>query len=220
MKEVKKHLIIAPHHDDEVIACGGTIAKAVNNNEQVKIIIITKGDLSLKLLDDKDIEFISNIRNEESVNACNVLGVKREDIKFIKKGDRTLIYSLEFVKEIIHEILEFKPNIIYYPHSLEGDRDHKVVNEVVSEAIFLCKSGFINEDGASYIQLCLQYEVWTPMMNYNIAKDITKFADLKKDAISKYKSQLKKLNLAHGILGLNSYRGMQIGVPFAEVFKI
>lgn len=25
----RKHLVIAPHHDDEMIGCGGTIAKAI-----------------------------------------------------------------------------------------------------------------------------------------------------------------------------------------------
>ncbi|WP_326268792.1 PIG-L family deacetylase, partial [Bacillus toyonensis] len=30
---VKKHLVIAPHHDDEVIGCGGTIAQAISKGE-------------------------------------------------------------------------------------------------------------------------------------------------------------------------------------------
>ena len=70
------------------------------------------------------------------------------------------MYSLDFVEEIIHEISKYKPNFIYFPHDMESDRDHRIVNEVVSEAIFLCQSGFLKENCAP---MCLQYEVWTPM---------------------------------------------------------
>ncbi|MEH7813584.1 PIG-L deacetylase family protein, partial [Bacillus toyonensis] len=92
-----------------------------------------------------------------------------------------------------------------------------IVNEVVSEAIFLCQSGFLKENCAP---MCLQYEVWTPMKNYQVVKDITRFIELKKASIKKYESQLKTLNLVDGVLGLNSYRGMQAGVQFAEVFRV
>ena len=32
-----KILVIAPHPDDEIIGCGGTIAKAIENNNNVYI---------------------------------------------------------------------------------------------------------------------------------------------------------------------------------------
>ncbi|PFE13343.1 PIG-L deacetylase family protein [Bacillus cereus] len=211
---VKKHLVIAPHHDDEVIGCGGTIAQAISKGEHVKVIIITKGDLSGG--GENLNEIISN-RENECINACNTLGIEKENVKFLKKPDRSLVYSLDFVEEIIHEISKYKPNFIYFPHDMESDRDHRIVNEVVSEAIFLCQSGFLKENCAP---MCLQYEVWTPMKNYQVVKDITRFIELKKASIKKYESQLKILNLVDGVLGLNSYRGMQAGVQSAEVFRV
>ena len=139
---VKKHLVIAPHHDDEVIGCGGTMLKLLVK-VNIKVIIITKGDLSGGVGDLNEI--ISN-RENECINACNTLGIEKGNVKFLKKPDRSLVYSLDFVEEIIHEISKYKPNFIYFPHDMESDRDHRIVNEVVSEAIFLCQSGFLKEN--------------------------------------------------------------------------
>ncbi|PGD49526.1 hypothetical protein COM36_32535, partial [Bacillus toyonensis] len=80
----------APHHDDEVIGCGGTIAQAISKGEHIKVIIITKGDLSGGVGDLNEI--ISN-RENECINACNTLGIEKGDIKFLKKPDRSLVYS-------------------------------------------------------------------------------------------------------------------------------
>ena len=36
-------LVIAPHPDDEIIGVGGTIAKRVNNGDEVYVCVVTKG---------------------------------------------------------------------------------------------------------------------------------------------------------------------------------
>ncbi|WP_191567433.1 PIG-L deacetylase family protein [Metabacillus idriensis] len=216
-KRQKKHLVIAPHHDDEVIGCGGTIAQAISKGDIVRVVVVTKGDLSGS---DKAINQMVKDRENECLQACESLGIEKENVIFLRKNDRSLVYSLEFVKEIINEISVFEANYIYFPHHEESDRDHRVVNEVVKEAVFLCQSGFLPNDNASFIKMCLQYEVWTPMKNYQVIKDITNFVDVKVKSIKRYESQLETLNLVEGVLGLNSYRGMQTGVKSAEVFKL
>ncbi len=37
-------LIIAPHADDEVLGCGGTIARYVDNGDDVHVLVTTMGD--------------------------------------------------------------------------------------------------------------------------------------------------------------------------------
>ena len=44
---MKKILIIAPHPDDEILGCGGTIIKNVAEGNEVYVCIVTKGCLPL-----------------------------------------------------------------------------------------------------------------------------------------------------------------------------
>jgi LmbE family N-acetylglucosaminyl deacetylase len=40
---MRKILVIAPHPDDEVLGCGGTIAKYTKQGDEVYLCIVTKG---------------------------------------------------------------------------------------------------------------------------------------------------------------------------------
>lgn len=133
-----KHLVIAPHHDDEIIGCGGTIAKAIQNGDQARIIIVTMGEFSGI---DGSIENNVDIREKECRRACGIIGT--QDIHFLKEKDRDLTYRRDLVEKVMMHIDEYEPDYVYYPHSEEADRDHRIVNEVTGEALFLSRSHFL-----------------------------------------------------------------------------
>ncbi|RLA93713.1 MAG: PIG-L family deacetylase, partial [Deltaproteobacteria bacterium] len=66
-----KILIIAPHPDDEVLGCGGTIAKHTKEGDEVYLCIVTKG-----YTPDWSEEFIKN-RPKEIEKANKILGIKK-----------------------------------------------------------------------------------------------------------------------------------------------
>ena len=39
----KKVLVIAPHPDDEVLGCGGSIARHVAQDDEVHVVVVTRG---------------------------------------------------------------------------------------------------------------------------------------------------------------------------------
>ena len=65
-----KILVIAPHPDDEVLGCGGTIKKHTKKGEEVYLCIVTKA-----YTPDWSEDFIEN-RNKEITCANKVLGIK------------------------------------------------------------------------------------------------------------------------------------------------
>lgn len=63
-------LVVAPHPDDEVIGCGGIMAKKVANGDRVTVAIMTEGCIPLY-----SGEFVENERTE-TIRAAMRLGVK------------------------------------------------------------------------------------------------------------------------------------------------
>ena len=54
------------------------------------------------------------------------------------------------------------------------------------------------------------YEIWSCLWP-NIGVDISSAADIKREAINCYASQVAYVDYAEGALGLNRYRGMKLG---------
>lgn len=214
-------LIISPHHDDEVIGCGGTIAKYREKGDKVFVVYITAGWSGLPKIKSK--EKAIKIREIEARNACKILGVQRAI--FLREDDRNIYNKKgEIIKKLIKIIRGIKPNLIYTPHPKEKDVEHRIAYEAIKEAAWLSKSPYLPKLGqpTKSVETIYLYEVWTPMENFFIRKDITDVFDIKIKALLAYKSQLEHLNLVDAITGLNMYRGSMVGTTkkFAEVFQV
>lgn len=94
--------------------------------------------------------------------------------------------------------------------------DHKRGYQLVKEALFL--AGDICYPQKKTVKRCFEYEVWTPLQEFQKIIDISPFAK-KAWCFKKYGSQDKELHIATGALGLNRYRGFQVGCVYAEVYK-
>jgi len=89
-------LILAPHPDDEDIACGGVIQRAVKSGAKVKIMYLTNGDhnefafiVYEKRLVFRNSAFVAmgKVREEEAKKAMKMLGVDESDLIFLGYPD-------------------------------------------------------------------------------------------------------------------------------------
>jgi LmbE family N-acetylglucosaminyl deacetylase len=72
-------MVLAPHPDDEALMCAGIIYNAIQNGDNVFVLIATSGDY-----DGIDMGLI---RINESINAMKTLGVPQENMMFLNYGD-------------------------------------------------------------------------------------------------------------------------------------
>ena len=90
-------LIFAPHPDDEILACGGTIQKALAQKQTVKVVFITCGDsfgndyeMTHTTKDTpKDVD-LGYLRQKEALQATEILGLAKENIIFLGYPDQGL----------------------------------------------------------------------------------------------------------------------------------
>ncbi|MFH1644459.1 MAG: PIG-L family deacetylase [bacterium] len=219
-----KVLVVTAHPDDEVLGCGGTIAKHHKNGDEVTVIILAEGLTSRddKRNRDAKIKELSLLK-KQSIEANKILGVN--DLQFFDFPDNRMdsVDLLDVVKAIENCINKFKPNIVYTHHSGDVNIDHRIIHDAV---VVACRP--IPDHT---VKTLLFFEVassseWQPNNSYpnfipNWFVDISQTLDLKLKALKKYKSEMRKFPHPRSIKALEclaNWRGASVGVDAAESF--
>ena len=95
-KANERILILAPHPDDESIACAGIIQKALKAGAQVRIVYLTNGDhneLAFIVYEKRIVMrqgafiYMGQMRQKESIKAMKFLGLAEKDLIFLGYPD-------------------------------------------------------------------------------------------------------------------------------------
>lgn len=210
-------LVVAPHHDDEVIGCGGTIAYLTQAGHSVDVVYLTAGYSGIPHVRDRARAIA--LREAEAQKAGRILGVSRQF--FLHHPDRDLSYSLQRVQELVRIFRQGSYTAVYFPHNNEHDYEHRVAHHIASEAAWIANSQYFPELGtSSSLKRLMMYEVWTPLQEINFKQDISDFLGLKIKSLSAYESQFSPAE-AEQIVGLNLYRGAMSSpkIGAAEAFR-
>src|SRR6202044_936562 len=81
-------IVVAPHPDDESLGCGGLIADACRQGVRGKVVIVSDGAGSHPNSKAYPPNRLSSIREEEARQAGAELGLKPEDMLFLRLPDR------------------------------------------------------------------------------------------------------------------------------------
>ena len=183
-------LILSPHPDDDVIGAGGTIAKCVRENVQVKVVYLTSGNK--RNLDESP---PSSIRGIEAMEGLKVLGCK--DFQFLNYYDKELILKSNAWRDILEILEEYRPDAIFTPSFLDKHVDHYATSLILARAL----------EKSDLKATCYCYEIWMPAI-VNSYIDISSVVDMKVEAINKHVSQIQSYNYSDKIISLNRYRSL------------
>jgi LmbE family N-acetylglucosaminyl deacetylase len=127
-------LVFAPHPDDEVLGCGGTIVLKVRSGAAVQVVIMTDGRAShAHLIAPSE---LIRIREEEARGAALRLGLPTEAYRFLGFEDHALATHGKAASLKVREVLEgFRPDEIYVPHARDSLSDHVATNSIVRAAL-------------------------------------------------------------------------------------
>ena len=187
-------LIVAPHPDDESIGCGGVLSLY---SGQCDVLLATDG-----YREDLNNKEASEIRVKEFIAATDSLGVCNRIMLHIPEHKIN-----EHLKDFL--TVDFKIyKYVFVPNRYEEHLDHSTLYKAIKKALKKTNS---NAE-------LIEYEVWTTIRKPNVKVDISEVVEKKRNAIECHKSQIKDLDFAEMILGLNSYRGKSRGCNYAEMF--
>jgi LmbE family N-acetylglucosaminyl deacetylase len=224
---MKKILIIAAHPDDEVLGCGGLIAKNIRKKNKIRVIFLAEGitaRYSKKEINSPKVLKKSNKRNDNAILALKELGLKKSEIFLSTKPSCRLddFNQLDIIKIIEKHIKDFKPNEIFTHWHSDTNIDHRIVYEATmtaSRPVYNFNIDLI----ASYEVLSSTEWNFRESFNPNYFEDISEFMDNKIKAIKLYKDELKfypHSRSIKSIKSLSNYRGVQSGYRNAEAFNI
>ena len=201
------------HPDDESFGPAGTIAKLAKHHD-VHVFSLCNGARPNN-------EQVSAARIESFYAACALLGAKAT---IHNRPDLTLTYpnAVSTMETIVKQLA---PDIVYTHNISDVNMDHRVLAEACLVAcrpkptstvtkLFFCEVTAITDWGFSTL---------TPAFEPNSYVDISEYIELKKSALALYKTETYLYPDARSIEAMVSraeYRGTQVGVNYAEAFRL
>ncbi|WP_281826308.1 PIG-L deacetylase family protein [Jannaschia rubra] len=127
-------LILAPHPDDETLGCGGLILHKRAAGARVDVVVVTDGAATHGADGASTLTPTATVvlRERETVAACDVLGVSRDRLDFLKFPDGDLAAHEDRLRERLAELVaDLAPAEIYVCALSDGHRDHRALARVV-----------------------------------------------------------------------------------------
>lgn len=221
IRELKKGrvLVLAPHMDDDVFGCGGTMHRHVLSGSCVTVVYLTDGrtghgpfppgytSADKKAAEDALVER----RKQETTLALKILGIQRSVFMDCREG--RLLDNGGWADQLGRLIDETSPQEIYLPSLMDDHEDHWHAN-----CLFYQTACNLPDHRRREIY-CRGYEVWTPL-HANQYIDISDVIEIKAQAMRQYESQLDRLDFVRITRALNAYRSMKFlaGKGHAEAF--
>ncbi|CAK0754358.1 N-acetylglucosamine malate deacetylase 1 [Gammaproteobacteria bacterium] len=188
----RRVLVFAPHPDDEIFGCGGTLCLLTKAGADVSIVIISDGALG------GSAAHLIEIREAESRSAASVIGVPAPT--FWRLPDRGVAYGEALVTKMLAMIESVEADLVFAPAISEIHPDHQAVSLAAAEAI----RRLGGERRLAF------YEISAPLVPNTIV-DISTVETIKRQSMNCFHSQLTEQPYAERIAALNRYRAYLLG---------
>jgi LmbE family N-acetylglucosaminyl deacetylase len=222
-----KILIIAAHPDDIEIGVGGALARWVEQGAQVSYAIVTDGAAGNNN-PGTDLVALAAQRQDEQRAAAAILGV--HDICFMGHPDGVLEPTLALRRDLTRLIRQVRPDrvvcqdptTVFVGDGYVNHPDHRAAGEAAIYAVFpsaVSRPIFpeLLDEGLEPHQVKELYLTLT--LNPNTYVDVTDTMDRKIKALLCHRSQVGE-EAADWMRGRNAEMGKQIGVAYAEAFRV
>ncbi|MCK9776804.1 PIG-L deacetylase family protein [Pseudomonas syringae] len=128
-------VIIAPHPDDEVLACGGLMSQLAQLERSLLLISVTDGTASHPGSTLWPVDRLSRARPEESAEALNRLGIPAEGLEWLRCGfqDGAVAESEERLVAFLEQHLG-PADVVFATWAKDGHSDHEAVGRASAKA--------------------------------------------------------------------------------------
>lgn len=225
MKERKTVLVVAAHPDDEVLGCGGTMARHAKEGDFVFVGILGEGITSRYA--NRRLSPTKKLRElKEAVQlSANRLGVRKVFLSSFPDNRFDTVPLLDIIKVVEAWMRTVSPSLVYTHHAGDLNIDHRCVHQAVltatrpmstraPRAVYSFEVPSATDWAFSGRGSCFQP---------NVFSDISETLGIKEEALSFYKTEMRPFPHPRSIESIRAsavHWGSVSGLTAAEAFEL
>jgi LmbE family N-acetylglucosaminyl deacetylase len=218
-------LVVAAHPDDEILGCGGTMARLAREGHEVRIAILAEGMSSRYAhREDADPRQLQHL-HARAQQAADKVGA--QEVVLCKLPDNRLdtLPLLDVVKLVEELITRFRPEVIYTHHPGDLNVDHGVVHRAVLTATRPVAGQCVKEIYAFEVPSSTEwaFQRLEPLFRPNVFVDIAETLETKIEALACYDTEARKFphpRSAEALRAIATRWGSVAGLPAVEAFEL
>ncbi|MDO8527464.1 MAG: PIG-L deacetylase family protein [Deltaproteobacteria bacterium] len=220
-----KILVVVAHPDDEVLGCGGTMARLAKEGNDIYVAILGEGVTSrYAKREEADAQLLKDL-HDRSRQAVKILGAKDLFMSGLPDNRFDTVPLLDVVKIVEDLVARLQPAEIYTHHSGDLNIDHTVVNRAVMTATRPLQGGIVKNIYAFEVPSSTEwaFQRFEPAFRPNIFTDISSTLDLKIRAMACYESEIRPFphpRSAEALQSIAKRWGSVAGNNAAEAFEL
>ena len=220
---MKKVLILAAHADDDILGCGGTMAKHSDQGDEVSVLFLTNG-VGARGKGDSIPQNI-DLRDQAAEKALAIVGAKLVDRLDFPDNAIDSLPRIKVIRAVENVININRPDVIYTHHGGDLNVDHRRALEAVMTACRPQPESSVSKIYSFEVASSTGWQgntLFNPFVP-NHYVEITEQLDRKMEALGAYEEEMRAFPHARSIEALQHmarWRGSQVGVAAAEAFVV
>jgi LmbE family N-acetylglucosaminyl deacetylase len=199
----KKILVISPHTDDGELGCGGSIARFIEEGNEVEYVALSSAEKSVPK------EYPPDTLKHEVKKATKILGIQ-DPILYEYEVREFPKYRQEILDTLIRLRNKIQPDIVFTPSRFDTHQDHTTTVEETMRAFKKCT---ILGYEQPWNNITFNTHAFVSLAEIHVQKKI--------DALACYETQKDRAYLNPDFIrGLALTRGTQIEETYAEAFEV
>lgn len=216
-------LVVAAHPDDEVLGCGGAIARHARDGEAVHLVFLADGVSSRSPSDDHVAEV--GRRRDAARVAANILGASSVTFHDLPDNQLDMVALLDIARLVESVVEEHSPSLVYTHHRNDLNIDHRRVHQAVMTACRPIPGSRVGTILAFETPSSTEWatpgsaEAFIP----NWFVDISETLELAVEALNAYAEEVRDWphpRSPEALVHLARWRGSCVGLHAAEAFML
>lgn len=217
-------LVAAAHPDDEILGCGGTLARHAAEGDAVHVLIVAEGATS------RDARRDPNGRQPELValraaatRAAAAIGAGTPHMLGLPDNRLDTLPLLDVTKPIEAVVEAVKPEIVYTHHAGDLNVDHRIVHQAVVTACRPLPGAPVRSIYAFETASSTEWQSGGEVFQPQRWVDIEPFLDRKLWALQAYEAEMRPFPHARSVEAIEALarmRGAAAGMQAAESFVV
>lgn len=217
-------LVIAAHPDDEVLGCGGTMARLAAQGARVSVLIMANGLTSRKDHGGPEGERLLRLHHERARTAGALLGAAEVVLAGYPDQRMDTVPLLEVTQRIEEEIARVRPEVVFTQHGGDLNQDHVIVFRATLAATRPMAGRSVRSVYAYEIASSTEwaFQQFEPRFTPQVFFDISAQLEAKIAALRVYESEVRPFphpRSPEALRAIAQRWGSAVGVAAAEAFS-